>query len=200
MVKAQPERLLRGFGRGAALLAGVAIVAAGLSGCQGMKKQLGLAKTPPDEFAVVRNAPLTLPPDFTLRPPRPGAPRPQEAPIREQAEDSVFRSARAATATIEQDPVESRGESVLLEKAGAGDTDPEIRQIIDREFSDFAREQDGFVDWVMFWRDEEALGTTVDAEAEAQRLRENAALGRAATEGETPTIQRREKALLEGIF
>lgn len=200
MVKAHLERFLREFGRGAALLAGVAIVAAGVSGCQGMKKQLGLAKSAPDEFAVVRNAPLTIPPDFSLRPPRPGAARPQEAPIREQAEDAVFRSARAATATIEQGPVESQGESVLLQKAGAVDIDPDIRQIIDREYSDFAREQDGFVDWVMFWRDEEALGTIVDAEAEAQRLKENAALGRAATEGETPTIQRREKALLEGIF
>lgn len=200
MVKAHLERFLREFGRGAALLAGVAIVAAGVSGCQGMKKQLGLAKSAPDEFAVVRNAPLTIPPDFSLRPPRPGAARPQEAPIREQAEDDVFRAARAATATIEQGPVESQGESVLLQKAGAVDTDPDIRQIIDREYSDFAREQDGFVDWVMFWRDEEALGTIVDAEAEAQRLKENAALGRAATEGETPTIQRREKALLEGIF
>jgi hypothetical protein len=200
MIKAQPGRFSHGFGRGAAILAGVAIVAAGLSGCQGVKKQLGLAKTAPDEFEVVRNAPLTVPPDFTLRPPQPGAPRPQEAPIREQAEESIFRAAPADTATIEPDSVESRGESVLLQKAGAADTDPEIRQIVDREFSDFAREQDGFVEWVMFWREEEPLGTTVDAKAEAQRLRENAALGRAATEGDTPIIQRREKALLEGVF
>ena len=40
----------------------------------------------------------------------------------------------------------------------------------------------------------------IDAEAEAKRLRENSALGRPATEGKTPTIERKKKALLEGIF
>ncbi len=34
--------------------------------------------TSPDEFAVESRAPLTIPPDFDLRPPQPGAPRPQE--------------------------------------------------------------------------------------------------------------------------
>ncbi len=32
----------------------------------------------PDEFAVESRAPLTIPPEFDLRPPQPGAPRPQE--------------------------------------------------------------------------------------------------------------------------
>ncbi|MEY4160521.1 MAG: hypothetical protein RLZZ136_1142, partial [Pseudomonadota bacterium] len=32
----------------------------------------------PDEFAVQRQAPLVVPPDFSLTPPQPGAPRPAE--------------------------------------------------------------------------------------------------------------------------
>ena len=40
--------------------------------CGGLKDDLGLAKKAPDEFAVVRNAPLSLPPNFNLRPPKPG--------------------------------------------------------------------------------------------------------------------------------
>ena len=32
----------------------------------------------PDEFAVTRQAPLVVPPDFALSPPNPGAPRPQD--------------------------------------------------------------------------------------------------------------------------
>ena len=32
----------------------------------------------PDEFAVQRQAPLVVPPDFSLTPPEPGAPRPSE--------------------------------------------------------------------------------------------------------------------------
>jgi hypothetical protein len=34
----------------------------------------------PDEFAVQRQAPLVVPPDFALEPPQPGAPRPVDNP------------------------------------------------------------------------------------------------------------------------
>ena len=43
-------------------------------------------------------------------------------------------------------------------------------------------------------------GEVVDAEAEAERLRENIEAGESVTTGETPTIKRREKALLEDLF
>ena len=35
-----------------------------LSSCEGIKKQVGLAKSAPDEFTVVSKAPLILPPRF----------------------------------------------------------------------------------------------------------------------------------------
>ncbi len=41
-----------------------------LVACSGsVQQKLGLERRVPDEFQVVRRAPLTLPPDFTLRPP-----------------------------------------------------------------------------------------------------------------------------------
>ena len=47
---------------------------AGLSGCGDRSGNiLGFEKSAPDEFAVVKRAPLTLPPEYGLRPPRPGA-------------------------------------------------------------------------------------------------------------------------------
>jgi hypothetical protein len=49
-----------------------------ISGCTDLKKAMGLEKTSPDEFAVESRAPLEMPPDFDLRPPQPGASRPQE--------------------------------------------------------------------------------------------------------------------------
>ena len=49
-----------------------------ISGCTDLKKAIGLEKSAPDEFAVESRAPLEMPPDFDLRPPQPGAPRPQE--------------------------------------------------------------------------------------------------------------------------
>ena len=44
-----------------------------------------MSKRAPDEFAVVRRAPLIVPPDFDLRPPDPGAPRPNIGTTADQA-------------------------------------------------------------------------------------------------------------------
>jgi hypothetical protein len=52
----------------------------------------------------------------------------------------------------------------------------------------------------VFWRTPEQPGVVLDPAREQQRLRENAALGREQTVGDTPIIQRRRRGLLEGIF
>jgi Protein of unknown function (DUF3035) len=57
-----------------------------LTGCSDLKQMIGLEETMPDEFAVESRAPLTIPPDFNLRPPEPGASRPQEKSTEQQAE------------------------------------------------------------------------------------------------------------------
>ncbi|MFN3517382.1 MAG: DUF3035 domain-containing protein [Novosphingobium sp.] len=44
----------------------------------------------PDEFAVQRQAPLVVPPDFALVPPAPGAPRPTEQSTAAQAQSALF--------------------------------------------------------------------------------------------------------------
>ncbi len=44
----------------------------------------------PDEFAVTRNAPLVIPPDYNLTPPRTGEPVPQGTDARTQALDALF--------------------------------------------------------------------------------------------------------------
>ena len=59
------------------------------SGCTDLKKAIGLEKTSPDEFAVESRAPLTMPPDFNLRPPQPGATRPQEKSSGQQARQTI---------------------------------------------------------------------------------------------------------------
>lgn len=77
----------------AILLLGSAVA---LSACGGeTRKMLGLGKTPPDEFTVVKRAPLSLPPNYALRPPEPGAARPQEPSPTEQARQQVFGLSRS---------------------------------------------------------------------------------------------------------
>ena len=79
--------LLRDAGRGHLALRFACLVgAASLCACSDFKQIIGLDPTIPDEFAVESRAPLTIPPDFNLRPPEPGAPRPQENSTQKQAQ------------------------------------------------------------------------------------------------------------------
>lgn len=56
-----------------------------LGGCAGFKQAIGLEAAAPNEFEVESQAPLTIPPDFALRPPHPGEKRPQGASPSAQA-------------------------------------------------------------------------------------------------------------------
>lgn len=175
----------------------------GLSACGGFQEQLGLTKQSPDEFRVVSRAPLTVPPDFALRPPDPGAARPQEGTPAQQAERAVFRNSAGIESVPTQtaiNPNRSVGEQSLLTAAGAPAADPNIRLLVDRETKQINAESDRFVDLLVFWNDQVPAGTIVDPQAELRRLQENAALGRPSTTGPTPQIERRRKAPLEGIF
>ncbi len=93
----------------------------------------------------------------------------------------------------------SAGELSLLKAAGADNVELDIRALVNEE-ADSLREDRGFLEALVFWRDREEPGVIVNAQGEVKRLRENSALGKDVTVGETPTIERREKALFEGLF
>lgn len=168
-----------------------------LAGCGSAGQIFGLERNPPDEFAVMSRAPLTLPPDFNLRPPAPGAPRPQEGTAPQRGQSALFGGTPGGFGF---DQGVSRGESVLLAQSGAANANPEIRQIVNREATDLLVADQGFIDRLLFWREPEEPGVVVDAEAEAQRLQANAALGEPLTEGDVPVIERRRRAPLEGLL
>lgn len=177
-------------------LIATAFAALALGGCDTTRSMLGLEKTVPDEFKVVSRAPLSLPPDYSLRPPAPGATRPQEQGGTQRALSAITGGA----ATQVPARGSSSGETAFLSHAGADRADPAIRNELERDNSSLASADVTFLDRVMFWRKPEDRSPVVDAGREAQRLRENAALGRPTNEGDTPTITRRKKAPLEGIF
>jgi hypothetical protein len=126
------------------LTAGLMIGAAGLAGCDSASRALGVAKVTPDEFRVVTKAPLVLPPDYSLRPPAPGEPRPQEL-----QPESV---ARQALDDERQAEVRSDGEKLFVARAGADHADPLIRYVVDDEVGNLAHKDKDFADWVMFWK------------------------------------------------
>ena len=181
----------------------IAAMVLALSACEDVQKQLGFVKQSPDEFKVVSQAPLSLPPDYNLRPPEPGIPRPQEGTTSQQAKNAIFRLQQPEAGTLEP-KIESDDRSIaelsLLKAAGASQADPNIRRIIDAETLRLNSESDDFLEALVFWRDPQAMGEIVDAKEEAKRLRENAALGKSVTDGETPTIERKRRAPLEGLF
>lgn len=183
-----------------ARLAGAALLlaaAAALSGCGDARQAFGLDRTVPDEFAVVPRAPLSMPPDFNLRPPAPGAPRPQEMAARDRARQVV--TGELGSAEDASEPL-SRGQTALLMQAGADDIQPDIRRVVNEESANLMDADQSFVDRIMFWQEQPPPGVIVDPRAESQRLAANAALGQPLTEGEVPTIERRGREPLEGIF
>ena len=71
-------------------MAGLLAAAVATTGCSSVSKAIGATKVTPDEFRVVTSAPLTLPPDYNLRPPQPGAARPQEMDPDAEAHAAIF--------------------------------------------------------------------------------------------------------------
>lgn len=180
-----------------ALLTGVIT----LSACSGAKEMMGLEKSAPDEFAVYSRAPLSLPPDYTIKPPTPGADRPQ-------GEDETIKAQRALTGYASEAKVDSYagyqnmspGLKNMLEETGALKADPAIRNTIDRETSAFIQESESFTDDIMFWKNKESFGTKVNAAKESQRIREAQALGDAVDGQGAVVIERKKGAILEGAF
>lgn len=165
-----------------------------LTGCSDAKKMLGFQKVAPDEFNVVARAPLSLPPEYQLRPPEPGAVRPQEGHVRDQAKATLLGksggSAKGRTS----------GDTALLAKAGGDRVEPDIRSLVNRELAALAEADRSVVDRLVFWRKTDIPATILDPTKEQQRLRENQALGQALGEGDTPVIKRRKKGILERLF
>jgi Xaa-Pro aminopeptidase len=157
-----------------------------LGGCTDLKRALGMEKVVPDEFAVVKAAPLALPPDFSLRPPRPGAAPTQEVSPTEQARQTIFRASDQQAATLPDADKLSTGENQLLRQAGAAAAPRDIRDTVNREAMQSAAPVDeSFASKLLFWRTpEKKLGPTdrvIDPAQEAQRLKGSAAAQAAGT-------------------
>lgn len=158
------------------LVALVLVAGVGLTGCESTKSALGMNKVVPDEFRVVTKAPLVVPPDFALRPPSPGEPRPQELMPESAAREALLGQRQSYT--------RSDGEKILVTKTGGDRADPLARYVVDDEFGDLTYKEESFADKVLFWKgdDKPALDANsntvisgevnaLDPEAEAARIK-----------------------------
>lgn len=145
-----------------------------LGACGGLRQSIGLTKVVPDEFLTVSTAPLSVPPEYGLRPPTPGQPRPQELAPESAARQILLGERQSVT--------RSAGEQALASAAGADRADPLARYVIDDEFGDLAHKDESFANRVLFWRRDSAEtqvptvsqtaqgAITIDAASEYERL------------------------------
>jgi hypothetical protein len=99
-----------------AISAAVIVAAVATSGCAAVR---GRSSTP-DEFAVARNAPLIIPPDFTLAPPVAGTSGLTPTDAQQQAIDALFGGPAPR----------SLGESSMLDAAGRDSAQTGIRSTV----------------------------------------------------------------------
>lgn len=164
-----------------------------LSGCGELREDLGFGRNSPDEFAVVERPPLSMPPDYSLRPPQPGMPRPQSIDADQQASAALFGS----TSPAKKHTPPSAAEKALLDSFGVDKADPAIRDIVDRESAQKAAPSDHLVRRLLDWKSEEQTGgTVIDPVGEAERLKKAQESDAPLTSGATPVIEKRKSGWL----
>ena len=155
------RRLAPSRGQALSIIAATSVAFA-LAGCSGFKDSIGASKQMPDETAISTRAPLVVPATFDLKPPQPGAPRPQDSDAAAAAQRVLGGAPKATPA--------SEGERALLASSGAAAADPKVRQELGEEVRE-ARKRKSYSDTVLFWRGhKEDPGQPIDAGEEAQRV------------------------------
>lgn len=172
------------------------VAVASLAACSGVKKELGIGRNSPDEFMVVKRAPLTLPPEYDLRPPSTDTVAPASE-IANQAKATLMGSTGTEAA-------KGSADNALLSKMGAENADPNVRAQINRENGFIELENRTLVDKLIFWKDqnaaaEDAPASVVNPKEEAERLKKNQAEGKPANEGDVPVIEKK-RSTIEKLF
>lgn len=137
----------------------VSLVIAGgvaISGCSSATKALGLKQSAPNEFNILTKAPLVVPPEYNLRPPRVGESSYENNYTQKAAREALVGNIDSA------EP--SKGEQFLMAKANAPRANQEIRVEIDGQNS-VERKTENFTDRIL-----RNANVGLDAEAEAKRL------------------------------
>lgn len=184
-------------------LAAVAGLAMTVAGCESFREAAGLTKVSPDEFAVATKAPLIIPPDYNLRPPKPGATPTNQGSPTDTAEDTLFGDPPPVTSNRGQLSV---AEQNILAKAGVRNSNNMIRQKIAADNRAMQAADESFTNKLLFASSSDSsVGTPVDADAEKKRLDGAKTAGNvpdqdAKPAGNSATIQKDNGGWLDGIF
>ena len=178
-----------------------------------VRSTLGLEREAPDEFVIYSRPPLSLPPEFELRPPRDGGDAFKESNTRGEARGVVLGTNgniaagagelvqpgvdTAVTPVLSSD-AKSAAESNFLKRSGSYAADPEIRvKLKEGDSVQSAEDSKSLFEKIINSENNEPL---VDATKEAERLRENKQAGKPVNEGDVPTIDPNAGSVLDKIF
>lgn len=195
-----------------------------LAACESgeVRDTLGLDREAPDEFKVVSRPPLSVPPEFDLRPPEPGAPPRASASSEKQAKKLILQDSDLSAGSsfgssydldgytpeseTAVDPVvsgdlASSAESTFMSNLGVEKADPEIRTKLYREEkAKPTPKQEEDISPLEKWLGAEPGDPVVDAKAEAKRIRKNKDEGKPVTEGEVKTLDKKKGSVLDRLF
>lgn len=163
-----------------------------------VRHTLGLKRQVPDAFKVVANPPLSIPPEFTLPTPRPGAVLPEQD-MSLHAQNTVF----SVQNQLSNRPL-SDADKKLLQRAKTNEADPHIIEILNQEQQEEeqkAEEKNIFEKMIGKVSPSEKKQPVVDAPKEKERITKNKLEGKSVSDGSTPDIDgNRNNGLLNRVF
>ncbi len=171
----------------------VAIIIIALSGCSSMKKELGIARNSPDEFTVIKRAPLTLPPEYALRPPV----NKNDVTNRGILKNTAPNRAKQAILGNSSGKAEiNAADDILLSKMGAHDANPEIRRQINKDNGYLYLKNQTLIDKLTSKDDvdldiNKVPASIVDAAAEAARIKKSMKEDKPLNQGDVPVIEKK---------
>ncbi len=194
----------------------VVFSAALLTACQSnsVRDLVGLDKSAPDEFRVVSRPPLSVPPQFNLRPPGDtSGSAPNTAPAHVKAQSLILNDGEGNTyelpapnadtavvpVTITSQQPANSAESQFLKNAGADVADSSVRRALEEEKINrqLEKEESSWWDSISMWEKKEPI---VDAKKESERIKKNTEEGKPANDGDVAETKDKDRGVLGRIF
>ena len=162
-----------------------------LSSCSTVRKSAGVTRKSLDEFKVVENPLLVIPPDFNLLPP--------EQLEKKNIDDVETELAREILFGLDENLENNENEKLsimnqILESTEANNVDSNIRKEIDEQFANEMKTDSIYqIEW-----DTEI--EVLDAIKESERIRNQLIQGKSIAEGEVPTTIQKTKKKKKRFF
>ena len=161
-----------------------------ISGCSKIRKSAGVNRKMPDEFQVIENPSLIIPPNYNLVPPDQLQEKSIENIEKELAEEILFGLEEKDTAKHSQLTTMSK----ILAKANTESVSENIRDEIDESFS---KELNINNDELLVWENETEV---LDAVKEAELIREKNFTDESVIEEEVPIKKQKVKKKKKRFF